>query len=84
MWAATIIQTFAALVFLGSVWWDARSRRQAHREAIVEKLHRRWMLAPEPEATDTERAGYPISDRQVGKYNQWLAEAGEHWRVHRP
>jgi hypothetical protein len=88
MWAATIIQTIAAIVqacaagvFLAGVRRDGRERERARQDAMVEKLHRRWMLAPAQGATDTERAGYPLSPRQVATFNRWLAEAGERWRI---
>ena len=84
MTAAAIIQAIAAIVFLYGVWWDARLRERTRREAIVEKLHQRWMLSPEAEATPAERTGFPFSPRQNNTFNQWLSEAGENWRVPLP
>jgi hypothetical protein len=87
---AAIIQGVAAIVFLGSVAWDARERRherqrreQTSRDNIVAALARLWrqryVASFTIAMTDEELAGF-YSERQIIFFNQQLEEMGLAWR----
>jgi hypothetical protein len=62
--AAAIIQSFAALVFILSVFLQ-------HRSATIDRLLRRWERSGDSETHD-ELAGTPYSQRQIEFVNERL------------
>jgi hypothetical protein len=87
---AITIQTLAALVFLGSVVFDAirrgQAREQERRDNILRALLYEWSqisLPPPENAVPKSPAeiGGLISERQVKFFNRRLAEIGERWTV---
>lgn len=87
---AAIIQAVAAIVFLGSVAWDARERRherqrreQRNRDDIIAALARLWrqryVASFTIAMTDEELAGF-YSQRQITFFNQQLEEMSLTWR----
>ena len=90
---AAVIQAGAAVVFLFSVAYDARERKnqrrylaalkeQERRDHIIAALHQLWVqscVRPGNTAmTDEELSGFH-SARQIEFFNSKLRERGENW-----
>jgi hypothetical protein len=79
---AAVVQAVAALVFLGSVVWDAKRRarlsEQERRDAIIQSLFELWVLTPF-EARTAEETHRIFSQRQIDFFNSRLKEMGENW-----
>jgi hypothetical protein len=89
---AAIIQALAALVFLGTVVYDARSRKtdrqrqaalveQHRRDNLISALARLWRQTNtfNISFTDEELSGF-FSQRQIDFINDQLKSRGESWR----
>jgi hypothetical protein len=86
VWAA-IIQAIAAIFFRYGVWWDGRLRDRAARRQLSKSCINDGCWPPKSERRLKKELvvpGCPLSLRQNEKFNQWLAEAGENWRVPLP
>jgi hypothetical protein len=87
---AAVIQALAAVVFLGSVVWDARDRRrererraklneQERRDGIINVLFSAWMhSSPQGGMMPDEVSGI-FSQRQIEYFNTRLKAMGENW-----
>jgi hypothetical protein len=81
---AAVIQGVASLVFLGTVWYDARERRkrreQDRRDKLIAALLQLWLQtnALKVSLTDEERCGF-YSERQIEFINSELRKRGERW-----
>jgi hypothetical protein len=85
---AAVIQAVGALVFLGSVWWEAVQRNrerqfrarldeQERRDRIIDRLLFVWNNSAN-EKTYDEIAGF-YSQRQIEFFNERLKKMGENW-----
>ena len=87
---AAIIQGIAALVFLFSVGWDARERRnerrrrvrlaeQERRDGLVHALYQLWVHSTPINKTNEEISGL-LTTRIIEFINQQLEARGETWK----
>ncbi len=84
MYAAAIIQTVAAVVFLGSVGFDAYRRyrlsEQERRDHLIRHLSLIWSKDPTLSAGRTEEEAHGFySQRQIDFFNAQLKARGERW-----
>jgi hypothetical protein len=88
---AAIVQGIAAAVFLGSVVWDARARRnerqrrarlaeQERRDRLAAALRRLWFQSNWNIAHTYEESSGFDSPRIIDFINQQLETRGETWR----
>jgi hypothetical protein len=81
---AAVIQAAGAVLFFGTVFFDARNRRRdrerERRERFIRGLHGLWRqsVGINVGMTDEELAGF-YSPRQIEFFNAKLRERGETW-----
>jgi hypothetical protein len=81
---AAVIQAAGAVLFFGTVFWDARNRwwdrEQERRKNLIRRLHGLWRqsVGINVSMTDEELAGF-YTPRQIEFFNAKLREQGETW-----
>jgi hypothetical protein len=80
MFAAALIQAGGAILFAGTVIYEAIRRHLERKAQIINGLHDVWNQSTDPPKTLEEQVGPPFaSPRQIRFYNERLHDLGKHW-----